>query len=103
LVVCGAYSVQDAAIAVVIAGLGILLGWSAAGWANYKGRYISFFGGLFVPFAVLYGIWPFDPTWRQDCGATPDPNILPIFAALVFPLLQLFSYFASKRWKQNRG
>jgi hypothetical protein len=102
LIACRAYSLQGSLIAAAIIGVGILIGWGVARASADGWRYAGVFVGLFVPCGVIFGIWPFNPEWRYDCGATPDPNILPIGAAFVFPLMQVATYLVS-RWRSRDG
>jgi hypothetical protein len=52
---------------------------------------------VWFPMAAELGLPPFDSSWRQDCGHTPDPNVLVYFALLSYPLIVLLSGFISRR------
>ncbi len=102
LIVCSDYSLQSMAIASAIVVVGITFGWSAAKCSSALWTTIGLFAALYLPFSVLRGIWPFDPRWKYDCGATPDANTLPFFAALAFPLVLGSAYLACKGWMRAR-
>jgi hypothetical protein len=59
--------------------------------------------GCSLPALLFLGVWPFNPSWRYDCGATPDPNVIVLFASLAFPiifgLIYLLSHWALARTK----
>ena len=102
LVLCSAYSQQDFTDASVVVGCAIVLGWLAARQAKPLWIWICCLVGLLLPTAALLGIWPFDPSWKDDCGATPDPAILTTGAAMMSPLLLGAAYLASKWLNQFR-
>ncbi len=97
LIVCRTYSPQEFLTASGLAATAIVVGGMVA---RQRSPYWAWIGGLislYLPVAVLYGKWPFDPTWRYDCGFTPDPSIPTIYAALLFPLVVGAAYLISKR------
>ncbi len=44
-----------------------------------------------LPFLFSFGWFPFYPTWRWDCGSTPDPNIQVYYAVMLWPALVLIT------------
>ena len=102
LVVCRAYSSQDLLWALVIVGAVVILGAVAARSAKPAWIWVIGVVGILLPSSALFGFWPFDPKWVQDCGATPDPSLLTMGAALLSPLLLGVAFFASKRIKRLR-
>lgn len=98
MVVCGnygAYPPHGFAVAGLILLASVIAGWNAPKCARLPVRCLAFAIFIFAPCAAIFGIWPFDPTWRNDGGATPDPNILPIYSALVSPLIFAVTYLLS--------
>jgi hypothetical protein len=85
-------------IATVIVAVGVSFGWSAAKCSSALWTKMGLLVALYLTISVLRGIWPFDPRWKYDCGATPDANTLPFFAALAFPLVLGTTYLACKWW-----
>ena len=102
LVLCRAYSQQDLIDASAVAGLAAVFGWLTARQAKLLWIWISCLVGLLLPTAALLGFWPFDPSWKDDCGATPDPAMLTMGAAMAFPLLLGAAYLASRWLNQPR-
>ncbi|MES1972130.1 MAG: hypothetical protein V4472_06680 [Pseudomonadota bacterium] len=103
LIACRGLSLQGSLTAAAIVAASFLIGWGVARASANGWRYASVFVGLFVPCGVIFGIWPFDPEWRYDCGATPDPNLLPISAGLLFPLTQGVAFLVSRWCWRDRG
>ena len=101
LTVCGtdqpAFFLQAAAIVVISCACGLIIGriLRLRHWA------ITILAALVtsiaLPFTAVYGIWPFDGSWRTDCGATPDPNIWVLYALLVWPFTVIGVSLLSRR------
>lgn len=91
LVVCGTGSASAWLMALSICLVAVLAGW-AIGTRHGRGRLARRLGfalvaGLMLPGLLIAGWFPFDPAWRYDCGATPDPNLEVYYAVLAFPIV----------------
>ena len=100
-IVCQAYSLRDQVDASAVVAVALLVGWLGA---RLKGKFwpwATLALAILTPIAARFGLWPFDARWRDDCGATPDPSMLTIGAAVLFPLLVGGAYLISKWAKRG--
>jgi hypothetical protein len=83
--------------ALAIVAVAFLIGWVAARLTGKGWAWACLILAIFTPIAPWFGVWPFDARWRVDCGVTPDPSMLTLGAATIFPLLLGGAYLLSKR------
>jgi hypothetical protein len=103
LTVCGTGSSQAWLAAGLIVLLAIGVGSFAAWQTRLQFRYaVLVVASLLVPVAMVEGWWPFDPSWRYDCGATPDPNIEVYFATLAYPVIAIVTFLLIRRKANGR-
>lgn len=102
LMVCGTGSPSAWLIAFGILLLGALIGALLGLALRYKtiARMlgVSFLAGLILPGLLIADWFPFDGTWRHDCGYTPDPNIEVVYATLVFPIVTVVFCWLVGKW-----
>ena len=103
LIVCRAYSSEDFLGAAALICAAILTGWVASRLAKPIGFWMGWLIGILLPTAAFFGLLPFDPKWKYDCGATPDPSILVTGASIIFPALLCVVFLGSKRLKRLRS
>lgn len=95
LVVCQTNTSISYLAAILILCVAFILGAFSGSYFRVVGAFkfysLAFLLGAMLPVTMFLGAWPFDPKWNDDCGATPDPNIWPIYAALAFPIVVCLS------------
>lgn len=106
LTVCGTGSLAAWLTALGICSLGAAVGAIVGTRYRHRGLVqvlgLALFMGLVLPGLLSAGWFPFDPAWRYDCGATPDPNIEVYFATLTFPVLTVvFCLLFARRRRQS--
>ena len=102
LIACRAYSVEGWLTAAAIMAAAVGTGWATGRYGAARSAAFALCVGVYVAAASIFRLWPFDPTWLYDCGATPDPNIAPISAALLFPFVLTIAWLPTRRWWRKR-
>ena len=101
-VICQAFSPEDQLYAFAIGTTALLIGWVMGRLRGTFWAWTILFLPVFMPIAYSQGFWPFDTRWKNelDCGGTPDPSVLAIGATMLFPLLSVGAYLASKWFRR---
>lgn len=105
MIVCQTGSTQAWATSVAFAIAAVACGVLVARYRGRLGRIAACVGAsilaMLPPVLAISGMWPFDPSWRADCGATPSPNVEVLYTVMALPLLAAVSCWIAVGKRQS--